>query len=78
MASFDPNKTYEENGEYSISGGALNQIGDKIRKLEKQIDDMKDEALMDELEELRLRDRNPALKDAWDKYQTVLGLTRKK
>jgi len=75
-STFDPKRVYDEKT-YTITGGALNDIGQTILKLRKKVADAEKDAIHLELEELRLRDRNPTLKDAWDKYQTVLGLTRK-
>jgi len=73
---FDPTRTYDEKT-YTITGGALNDIGQTILKLKKQAADTEKDAIQLELADLRLRDKNPAVKDAWDKYRTVLELTRK-
>jgi len=76
-STFDPTRTYDERP-YNITGGALNQIGQEMLELKQQLLDVEKNALHQELEDLRLRDKNPAVKDAWDKYQTILELTRKR
>jgi len=71
--SFNPNQKYSDK-EYTITGVALNQIGKQILGLQAEVKELKDNEMQSELNALRLRDKNPAVKDAWDKYQTVLGL----
>lgn len=70
-----------EDKQYNIEGKLMNDIGEWINDLkfqnqilEQQIKDMERAAMENELAELRLRDKNPALKDVWDQYQTVLAL----
>lgn len=73
--SFNPHLKYNDN-DYNITGKALNQIGKEILDLRQEVKDLKDKDVHEELAGLRIRDKNPAVKDAWDKYQTVLSLAR--
>ena len=74
---YDPDRVYDEDTDYTIPGEILNKISKMILALEQAITDQEDALLKKELNELRIRDRNPAVKDAWDQYQTVLKLARK-
>ena len=76
--SYDPYAVYPDNEKFTIPGRVLNGIGRIIRDLEVQIKNTANEAMEKELEELRLRDKNPSLKDAWDKYQTMLNLVKER
>jgi len=73
---FDPHKNYTDD-EYSVTGAALNQIGQLILDLKREVKNLKETELNQELTDLRVRDKNPSVKDAWDQYQTVLGLASK-
>jgi len=72
--AFDPQRKYDDK-EYTITGKALNEIGNQILVLKQKVRDLEADDVQEELAALRIRDKNPAVKDAWDKYQTVLGLT---
>ena len=75
---YDHEVVYPDEKTFTINGKVLNSISTVILNLEKQIKDAETDVMLEELEELRLRDKNPSLKDAWDQYQVVLGLTRKR
>lgn len=74
--AYNPHRTYDDT-DYTIAGNVLNKIGKEILKLEQIINDSKADEMKQEIDMLRIRDKNPAVKDAWDKYQTVLGLASK-
>ena len=76
--AYDPDKIYDEDCDYTIPGRVVNQISKMILNLEQEIEELKDKELKEELEELRIRDKNPSVKDAWDQYLTVLKLAREK
>lgn len=76
--AYDPNRKYDNDKTYNIKGSVVNSISDEILELQRQIRDFADAEVKKELEDLRIRDKNPAVKDAWDKYQTVLGLAVKR
>jgi len=54
----------------------LNDLCEMIQDLKADVRAQEAKIDQDELHELRLRDRNPALKEAWDQYQTVKGLIK--
>lgn len=73
--AFDPHRKYDDK-EYTITGKALNQIGIQMLDMKREIDHLKSIGDKEELAMLRLRDKNPAIKNAWDQYQIVLNLAR--
>jgi len=73
-APYSPNNTYPSDEQYNITGSVINGISKQILSLQAEVQAFKDAKLEDELADFRLRDKNPAVKDAWDQYQTVLGL----
>lgn len=75
---YDPNVRYDPDTEYTLRGKLVNKISQIILDLRQEVKDLKDAEVMKELEDLRIRDRHPAVKDAWDQYQTVLKLARDK
>ena len=75
---FNENAVYTADEKFTITGEVLNSICQQILRLQKEIKNLKDAETQKELEDLRIRDKNPAVKDAWDQYQTVLGLSRNK
>ena len=75
--AYDHRAIYSEDDDYTVPGRILNEISAVILAMEEEINNLKDAELKKELEELRIRDKNPAVKDAWDQYQTVLKLARK-
>lgn len=76
--AYNPNKVYDEDCDYTIPGRVVNQISKMILELEQEIEELKEAELNKELEDLRIRDRHPPVKDAWDQYLTVLTLAREK
>ena len=75
--AFDPRRKYDAGRSYDITGAALNQIGAEIVDLKQKVKDLKADNVQEELTALRIRDKNPTVKDAWDNYQTVLALVSK-
>lgn len=75
--AYDPNRKYDEDTEFTITGEVINEISQKILGLQQKVKDLEEADEKQELKDLRIRDRNPAIKDAWDQYQTVMGLARK-
>ena len=75
--SFDPRRQYNDDEHYTITGAALNQIAQLIRDLETELEQLDNIKVQEELKMLRIRDRHPAVKEAWDQYQTVLKLAVK-
>lgn len=63
---------------FSIQGKVINEIVDVVQAFKKKVRDQKLKLIEQELEELKLRDRNPAAKDAWDQYQTIKTLIKNK
>jgi len=59
-----------EGMEYNADGDVVDSRDQIIRRLRIQLSDVQGKELFTE----RLRTNNPALQDAWDKYQTVLKL----
>ncbi len=78
MIRYNKNSILDEDETFTINGALMNKINKLILDLEQQIVDLKDAEIKSELEDLRIRDKNPAVKDAWDQYQTVLHLSRNK
>ena len=74
--TYDPKTIWDADTEFRIKGDLLNEISKDYLDLEKEITELKEQALHKELDELRLRDKNPSLKDAWDQYQVVLTLSK--
>jgi len=62
----------EEGMEYTIDGDVVDSRNRIIRKLKGQIATFR---MRDSLDQ-QARENSPALQDAWDKYQTLLTLTR--
>jgi len=84
MSTFNEEGGYKDDEEFRVPGKVLNQIAETIcdlksfnNKLDMEVTLLKDKALHAELNDLRLRDKNPTLRDAWDQYQTILALTSK-
>lgn len=75
--NYDPDKVYDDDDEYTITGKVINSISQRILSLRKELKNIEEEKLKEELNMLRIRDKNPAVKDAWDQYQTVLGLAKR-
>ena len=79
MSCGEPNWAYEQ-----ILDGIQQEIDpvqQQIQELKSQIMSMQLRIQSDELEKLMekvVRDENPTLKDAWDKYQSLLMLTGNK
>ena len=73
---YDPNTKYNADESYRIVGSVINGISQNILALQKQVRELKEADEKQELADLRIRDKNPAVKDAWDQYQTVLNLSR--
>lgn len=74
---YDPNIKYDDDVTFNIDGKTLNSISKRILDLRTKIANAEKLDLETELTDLRLRDKNPTLKDAWDQYQTVLALVKK-
>lgn len=72
-----PRTDFEPDHSYRIKGSVLNAIGKELIRLKQQVEDQEKESLQKEVQELRLRDRTPAVREAWDQYQTILNLARK-
>jgi len=75
---YDYTVNYPDAEVMTVTGKVLNSISDRVRDRDKIIAKLKDENMREELNDLRLRDKNPTLKDAWDQYQVVLQLTKGK
>jgi len=75
---YDYEVNYPDDEKMHVTGEVLNSISEKIRSRDKAIAELKDENMREELIELRLRDKNPSLKDAWDQYQVILQLSKSK
>ncbi len=78
MTTYNKNAVFDDEETFNITGELMNKINKKILSLEQEITDLTDAEMKKELNDLRIRDKNPAVKDAWDQYQTVLGLSRNK
>lgn len=66
---------YLEDGmSYSVDGDIVDTRDELIRHLRSQIATYEQIAIDDEV----LQKENPTVKDAWDKYQTVVKLARQK
>lgn len=63
----------DEGLEYTMDGDVVDKRNRMIRKLKSQLTVFRRR----EKRELKLREDNVAVQDAWDKYQTVLTLARK-
>lgn len=76
MASmtYDPSIKYGDDESFNVRGPVLNDISTQILHLRKKVTDLEEADEKQELTDLRIRDKNPAVKDAWDQYQTVLRL----
>ncbi len=61
-----------EGMEYSIDGDIIDRRDRIIRKLKSTIDNMNKKANSEE----KIRNRNAAVNDAWERYQTVLRLAK--
>lgn len=66
---------------FRVAGRVLNDLNEWILDLEKknslleqQVELMEKQQLTTELDELRLRDKHPGLKELWDEYQTMKAL----
>jgi hypothetical protein len=73
----NPRTDFEPKEIIDVAGEVLNGIGEELIRLNHALDNIEKVRLQEELEELRLRDKNPALKDAWDHYQTTMALVKK-
>jgi len=56
--------------EYDVDGDIIDKRDNKIHSLKLELLEYK----MKSSGQAKLRDENPALLDAWDKYQTILRL----
>lgn len=75
--AYDPTRKYDDDETFTLTGKTVNSISNRILVLRQKLKDIEDEQLKEELKMLRIRDKNPAVKDAWDQYQTVLGLAKR-
>ena len=67
-----------DNGPYEKAGvgheeSEIVRLRRELMKMQAYLQDQK----LDELNEKHFRELHPAVQDAWDKYQTVLQLTKK-
>jgi hypothetical protein len=74
--AYDPNVKYNDTEQFNITGSVINGISRTILALQQQVKDLEEAEEKQELKALRIRDRNPSVKDAWDQYQIVLGLAK--
>ena len=72
---------YDNANEYEVDAQQIDHAQQEIQELKSQVMNMQLRIQSDELEAIMeqvVRDANPTLKDAWDKYQSLLILTGKK